>query len=413
MSTTNDSMSKNFRSAAPAGSGHWPAGEYGMATGMVHAGVLPDPVTGAVLTPIYQSTTFIQESIAKYCDKGFSYTRSANPTVAAYEQKIASAENGAAAAAFTTGMAACCTIVCATMSAGDHAVVTNCSYGGTNRAMRVMFTRFNMEFTFVDMANLDEVKAAIKPNTKILFSESPANPTLTLADLSAISKLAHDNGMLHVSDSTFATPVICKPMDYGVDLVLQSTTKYYDGHNITVGGAVISATKELDEKIRFHQNILGNSMSPQVAFYQLQTSKTMPLRIRQQSETAMKIATFLESHPKVDKVCYPGLASHPQKALADRQHRNGMHGGMLWFEVKGGTAAGQKLMDTAEKPWCLCENLGASESIITCPAVMTHANMLAEDRAKVGITDGFIRVSCGLEDAEDLIAALKKALDNL
>lgn len=410
---SSDSMSKNFRSAAPAGSGHWAESEYGMNTGMVHAGVLPDPVTGAILTPVYQATTFVQESIAKYCEKGFSYTRSANPTVAALEQKIASAENGAGCAAFTTGMAACCTIIASVMSAGDHAVVTNCSYGGTNRAMRVMFTRFNMEFTFVDMANLDEVKAAIKPNTKMIFSESPANPTLVLADLPALSALAKEKGLVHVSDSTFATPIICRPIDHGVDLVLQSTTKYYDGHNITVGGAVISATKEWDDKIRFHQNIFGSSMSPQVAFYQLQTSKTLPLRIRQQSNNAQAIAEFLETHPKVDTVRYPGLKSHPQKALADKQHRGGLHGGMLWFEVKGGTEAGRKLMDTVEKPWCLCENLGASESIITCPAVMTHANMLAEDRAKVGITDGFIRVSCGLEDAQDLIAALKKALDNL
>ncbi len=407
------SMSKNFRSAAPSGSGHWAEGEYGMNTGMVHAGVLPDPVTGAVLTPIYQSTTFVQESIAKYCEKGFSYTRSANPTVAALEQKIASAENGAAAVCFSTGMAACCTIVSSFMSAGDHAVVTNCSYGGTNRAMRVMFTRFNMEFTFVNMADLKEVEAAIKPNTKMIFSESPANPTLVLADLPALSKLAKSKGLVHVSDSTFATPVICRPLDHGVDVVLQSTTKYYDGHNITVGGAAISATKELDEKIRFHSNVYGNSMSPQVAFYQLQTSKTLALRIKQQSASAQKIAEFLETHPKVDVVRYPGLKSHPQKELADKQHRNGMHGGMLWFEVKGGTEAGRKLMDTVRKPWCLCENLGASESIITCPAVMTHANMLKEDREKVGITDGFVRVSVGLEEAEDLIAALKDALDAL
>ena len=406
-------MTKNFRSAAESGSGSWKEGPYAMSTGLVHAGVLPDPTTGAVLTPIYQATTFIQESIEKYCAKGFSYTRSANPTVDALEQKIASAENGAGACAFSTGMAACCTIVSTFMSAGDHAVVTNCSYGGTNRAMRVVFTRFNMEFTFVDMSNLEEVAAAIKPNTKMIFSESPANPTLVLADIEALSKMAKDKGLVHVCDSTFATPVICRPIDYGVDVVLQSTTKYYDGHNITVGGAVICATKENTDKIRFHQNVFGNAMSPQVAFYQLQTMKTMSLRVRQQSINAQAIAEFLESHPKVDKVRYPGLKSHPQKALADKQHRDNLHGGMLWFEVKGGTAAGRKLMDTVPKPWCLCENLGASESIITCPAVMTHANMLAEDRMKVGITDGFVRVSAGLEDAGDLITALKSALDAL
>jgi cystathionine gamma-lyase len=408
-----DKIDKNFKSASDAGSGHWKAGEYGVNTGLVHAGVLPDPVTGAILTPVYQSTTFVQESIDKYCAKGFSYTRSRNPTVNALEEKIAAVENGAGACAFSTGMAATCTIVSTFMSAGDHAVVTNCSYGGTNRAMRVLFSRFGMEFSFVDFTNLKEVEAAIKPNTKLLVSESPANPTLVLADLKALSDLAKSKNILHVSDSTFATPVICRPIDFGVDIVLQSTTKYYDGHNITVGGAVICATKENDEKIRFHQNVFGNAMSPQVAFYQLQTMKTMKLRVVQQSKTAHKIADFLLTHPKVETVRYPGLKCHPQKELADRQHFNGVHGGMLWFEVKGGTAAGRKLMDTVRKPWSLCENLGASESIITCPAVMTHANMLAEDRAKVGITDGFIRVSAGLEDEDDLISALKDALDAL
>jgi len=408
-----NTISKNFKSAAPQGSGHWNEGEYGFNTGLVHAGVLPDPVTGAVLTPVYQSTTFIQESIEKYQAKGYSYTRSANPTVRALEEKIAAVENGAGATVYSTGMAATCTIVAALMSQGDHAVVTNCSYGGTNRAMRVLFTRFGMTFDFVDFTDLKNVEAAIKPNTKIILSESPANPTLVLADIAALSKLAKSKNIVHVCDSTFATPVICRPIDLGCDIVLQSTTKYYDGHNITVGGAVICATKELDEKMRFHQNIFGNNMSPQVAFYQLQTMKTMQLRVRQQSQNAQKVAEFLETHKKVETVRYPGLKSHPQKELADRQHRNGLHGGMLWFEVRGGTEAGRKLMDSVRKPWCLCENLGASESIITCPSVMTHANMLAEDRLKVGITDGLVRVSCGLEDAEDLIAALKDALDAL
>jgi cystathionine beta-lyase/cystathionine gamma-synthase len=408
-------MNKNFKNATEeAVSGNWEQKEYGFNTGLVHAGVLPDPTTGAVLTPIYQSTTFIQESIEKYCEKGYSYSRSANPIVAALEMKIQAAENAeGGCSVFTTGMAATCCIIASFMSAGDHAVVSNCSYGGTNRAMRVLFTRMGMEFTFIDMTKMENVEKAMKPNTKMIFSESPANPTLTLTDLSAVSAFAKAKGVVHVSDSTFATPVICRPIEFGVDVVLQSTTKYYDGHNITVGGAAICATKENHDKIKFNQNIFGSLMSPQVAFYQLQTMKTMKLRVTQQSQTAMKIATFLETHGKVDKVCYPGLQSHAQKALADKQHRENLHGGMLWFEVKGGTAAGQKLMDTARKPWCLCENLGASESIITAPAVMTHANMRAEDRALVGITDGFIRISCGLEDAEDLIKALKDALDAL
>jgi cystathionine gamma-lyase len=408
------SNTKTFKSDFESNSGSWDRTKtYGFDTTAVHSGVKPDPVTGAILSPIYQSTTFVQESIEKYCDKGFSYSRSANPTVSDLEQRITALEGGAGAACFATGMAACTTIISTLMSKGDHAVVTNCSYGGTNRAMRVLFTRFGMEFTFVDFSNLDEVKAAIKPNTVCLFSETPANPTLTLTDLSAVSAIAKEHKLTHVCDSTFATPYICQPISHGVDLVLQSTTKYYDGHNMTVGGAVISATQELNDRIHLTQNIFGNNMSPQVAFYQLQTSKTLSLRITKQSQNAQAIAEMLEKHDKVETVRYPGLKSHPQKAIADKQHKRNLHGGMLWFEVKGGTAAGQKLMDVVARPWSLCENLGASESIITAPAVMTHANMLKEDRLKVGITDGFIRISAGLEDAEDLIAALKEGLDQL
>ena len=408
------SNTKQFKSDFTEGSGSWDRKkEYGFDTTAVHSGVKPDPVTGAILSPIYQSTTFVQESIEKYCDKGFSYSRSANPTVCDLEDRIAALEGGFGAACFATGMAACTSIISTVMKQGDHAVVTNCSYGGTNRAMRVLFTKFGMEFTFVDFSDLDAVKAAIKPNTVLLFSETPANPTLTLTDLSAVSAIAKDKGLKHVCDSTFATPFICQPISHGVDFVLQSTTKYYDGHNMTVGGAVISATKELNDAIHLTQNIFGNNMSPQVAFYQLQTSKTLSLRITKQSNNAQAIANMLEKHDKVLQVRYPGLASHPQKAIADKQHKRGLHGGMLWFEVKGGTAAGQKLMDIAPRPWSLCENLGASESIITAPAVMTHANMLAEDRKLIGITDGFIRISCGLEDEADLVTSLKEALDKL
>ena len=412
--SANAANTTQFRSDFTEGSGSWDrTKEYGFDTVAVHSGVKPDPVSGAIITPIYQATTFVQESIEKYCEKGFSYSRSANPTVSDLEQRISALEGGAGAACFATGMAACCTIISTTMKQGDHAVVTNCSYGGTNRAMRVLFTKFGMEFSFVDFANLDEVRAAIKPNTTVLFSESPANPTLALTDLSAVSAMAKEKKLIHVCDSTFATPFICRPLDHGVDLVLQSTTKYYDGHNMTVGGAVISSTPELNEAIHLTQNIFGNIMSPQIAFYQLQTSKTLSLRITRQSQNAQAVAEMLEKHPMVETVRYPGLASHPQKAIADKQHRNGLHGGMLWFEVKGGTEAGRKLMNTVIRPWSLCENLGASESIITAPAVMTHANMIKEDRLKVGITDGFVRISCGLEDTEDLVSSLKKGLDSL
>merc|ERR1719382_2200681 len=251
----------------------------------------------------------------------------------------------------------------------------------------------------------------MKPNTKLIFSETPANPVLTLTDLDEVSKIAKEHGAYHVCDATFATPVICRPLDHGADMVIQSLTKFYEGHNMMTGGAVISKTKELADKVKWVQNVHGNIMNPFAAFMILQTSKTMALRVKQQSKNGMEIAEFLEKHPKVTKVVYPGLASHPQKDLADKYHRDGIHGGMLWLDIVGGSEAGTKLMNSIQRPWSLCENLGATESIITACAVMTHANMLKEDRLKVGITDGFIRVSCGIEDSSDLIRALSIALD--
>jgi cystathionine beta-lyase/cystathionine gamma-synthase len=267
-----------------------------------------------------------------------------------------------------------------------------------------------MEFTFCDFRDLETIKKAMKPNTKLVFSETPANPVLSLCDIEGISKIAKAGGAKHVVDATFATPVMCRPLDHGADMTIQSLTKYYEGHNIMTGGAVISKDKELADKVKWVQNVHGNIINPFAAFIILQTTKTMAVRVKQQSKTAMAIATFLEQHPKVTKVVYPGLASHPQKALADKYHRDNIHGGMLWFDVQGGSEAAIRLMDSIQRPWSLCENLGATESIITACAVMTHANMLKEDRLKVGITDGFIRVSCGIEDTDDLITALKAAL---
>merc|ERR1719407_237995 len=406
---------KETRSRSPRrelSAGAWlPGKAQSMATDLVHAGVSPDEKTGAILTPLYCSTTFVQESVEKYMEKGFSYSRTKNPTVEAYQKKVAELENGYAAHCFGTGMAATTSVINATMKAGDHCIITDCSYGGTNRIMRVQFAPFNMEFSFVDFRDLNAIKAAIKPNTKLIFSESPTNPQLRLVDLEAVSAIAKEHGCYHVCDSTFASPVIMRPLDHGCDMTIQSLTKYYEGHNMCTGGAVISKTKELAERIGLVQNMHGNIMNPFPAFIQMQTCKTMELRVRRQSETAMKIATFLEKHPKVTKVMYPGLDSFPQKEIADKYHRNGLHGGMLWFDVVGGSEAGKKLMNITTRPWSLCENLGATESIITACAVMTHANMLKEDRLKVGISDGFIRISCGIEDPDDLIRSLKVALD--
>lgn len=408
-------MTEDKSDSAPFKSGDWVNHELGDDTRFVHAGVAAEPITGAILTPLCLSTTFVQESVENYLGKGYSYSRSGNPTVSAFEARMAAVENGVGAAAFGTGMAATACVITSFMKSGDHCVITNCSYGGTNRIARVMFADMGMKFTFVDMTDPENVRKAIVPRlTKMVFSESPANPLLKLVDVDAVSQIAKEFGLVHVCDSTFATPVVFRPLDHGVDITLQSTTKYYDGHNITTGGGLICANKEHLDRVLFVRNMQGSIMSPFTAFIQLQTSKTMHIRVQRQSETAMKLAKFLETHPKVAKVIYPGLESFPQKALADKLHRNGLHGGMLWFDLKeGGSAAGTKLMDTIQRPWSLCENLGATESIITACAVMTHANMLKEDREKLGITDGFIRLSCGVEDCDDLIASLRASLDIL
>merc|ERR1719440_904263 len=392
-------------------SGTWMAGPLKEDTSLVHAAVTPDEKTGAILTPLFLSTTFTQESVEKYLHKGFSYSRTNNPTTTALETKLAQVEAGAGACAFGTGMAATTAAISATMKAGDHCVITDCSYGGTNRSCREFFTPLGMEFDFVDFRDPENIRKAMKPNTKLIFSETPANPVLTLCDLEAISKVAHEGGAKHVCDATFATPIMLRPLDHGCDMVIQSLTKYYEGHNIMTGGAVISKDKEMHERVKHIQNIHGNIINPFAAFMIMQTTKTMGLRVKQQSETAMKIATYLEAHPKVTKVMYPGLASFPQKEVADKYHRDNIHGGMLWFDLAGGSDAGIKLMNCIQRPWSLCENLGATDSIITACAVMTHANMLKEDRLKVGIVDGFIRVSCGIEDSEDLIKSLSIALD--
>jgi len=394
-------------------SGDWMEGPIQFDTNLVHAAVAPDEKSGAVLTPLFLSTTFVQESVEKYLAKGYSYSRTNNPTVTALQEKLAILENGAGACAFGTGMAATTSAISATMQAGDHCIITDCSYGGTNRSCREFFTPLGMEFTFTDFRDVDNIKKAMKPNTKLIFSETPANPVLTLCDLEEISKLAKAHGAKHVVDATFATPVMCRPLDHGADMVIQSLTKFYEGHNMMTGGAVISKTQEMADRVKFIQNVHGNIINPFAAFIILQTTKTMGLRVRQQSKTAMAISEFLESHPKVTKVVYPGLKSHPQKELADKYHRDNIHGGMLWFDIVGGAPAGKALMNAIERPWSLCENLGATESIITACAVMTHANMLKEDRLKVGITDGFIRVSCGIEDTDDLIKALSRALDQI
>jgi cystathionine beta-lyase/cystathionine gamma-synthase len=379
----------------------------GFSTKQIHAGVVPDPVTGSILTPIYQTTTYVQDSVDEYLAKGYSYSRSANPTVRALENKLTVLEGGHDTTCFGTGMAAINAVFVAFLNAGDHAIISDVVYGGTYRLATKIFSRFGVEFSFVDTSDAANVQAAIRDNTKLILTETPANPTLKLTDLAAVSAIANEHGIPHAVDNTFLTPYYQRPLELGADLSIHSTTKYFDGHNATVGGAVVAATEELDKKVRFVQNATGSIMSPQVAFLTLQGVKTLSVRMDRQSANAQKVAEFLLAHDKVESVCYPGLASFPQHALAKQQASG--YGAMAWFEVKGGLAAGKKLMDSIEL-WSLAENLGSLESLITHPVTMTHADVEEAERKRVGITDGLVRLSVGLEDAEDLIAALDKAL---
>jgi len=376
----------------------------------VHAGVRPDPVTGAILTPIYQSTTYVQESVDKYMEKGYSYSRSGNPTVTALEDRITALEGGAGTACFGTGMAATSATMMALLNAGDHAVLSDVVYGGTHRLSTRVLTRFGIEYSFVDTANPENVRQAIKDNTKLIFTETPANPTLKLTDIAAVSDIALAKGIPHVVDNTFLTPYFQRPLELGADVSLHSTTKFIEGHNVSVGGSITAKNEQMLEDIKFVRNCLGSNMSPQVAFYTLQGCKTMSTRLEAQSATALSIAEFLESHSMVERVAYPGLDSFPQKELADKQASG--HGSMLWFEVKGGVESGIKLMDTLEL-WSLAENLGSVESLVTHSVTMTHADMPREERMAAGITDGLVRLSAGLESVDDLIADLRQALDGL
>jgi|TARA_B110000116_G_scaffold164645_2_gene142381 cystathionine beta-lyase/cystathionine gamma-synthase len=380
----------------------------GFRTKQIHAGVTPDPVTGAILTPIYQTTTYVQNSVDEYLAKGYSYSRSGNPTVAALEAKLTELEGGAACATFGTGMSAVHATMLAFLSAGDHAIISDVAYGGTYRLCTKVLSRFGIEFTFADGSNPEDVAASVKDNTKLFLTETPANPTMKCSDIAAISEIAKKAGAVHAVDNTFLTPYYQRPFELGADLSIHSTTKYMDGHNATVGGAVISNTAELGEKVRFIMNSTGSIMSPMVAWLTLQGCKTLSVRMDQQSASAMAIAEYLENHDKVEQVRYPGLKSFPQYELACKQASG--FGAMLWFEVKGGLAAGKQLMDNIEL-WSLAENLGSVESLITHPVSMTHADVEEAERARVGIIDGLVRLSVGLEDTEDLIDALAKALD--
>ena len=376
----------------------------------IHAGVVPDKTTGAILTPIYQSTTFVQDSVDSYLAKGYSYSRSGNPTVKALENKLAELEGGADATCYGTGMSAVHCTMLAFLSAGDHAIISDVAYGGTYRLCTKVLNRMGIEFSFADTSNPDDVKSHVKENTKLFLTETPANPTMKISDISAISEIAKSANAVHVVDNTLITPCFQRAIELGADLSLHSTTKYFDGHNATVGGVVVAKTKELDEKLRFIQNSTGSIMSPMVAWLTLQGCKTLSVRMEAQSANAMAIAKFLENHPKVKQVAYPGLESFSQHELAKSQSTG--FGAMLWFEVEGGLEAGKRLMDSIEL-WTLAENLGSVESLITHPVTMTHADVPKDERLARGLTDGLVRLSVGIEDKDDIISDLNQAFESI
>ena len=379
----------------------------GFRTKQIHDGVEPDPTTGAILTPIYQSTTFVQDSVDEYMAKGYSYSRAGNPTVRAFEKRLTSLEGGYDTTAYASGMAATVAVFLGLLEAGSHVVVGDVVYGGTYRFADQFLRKFGVGVTFVDASDVDNIANALTPETSLVLTETPANPTLKVTDLAAVSAICSEAGVLHVTDNTFLTPYYQRPFELGADVVLHSTTKFLDGHNATLGGAVVTNDEELHERIAFARLSAGLVMSPLVAWLTLQGVKTLSERMDRQSANAMEIARWLQGHDKVDYVNYPGLPEHPAYPISTRQASG--HGAMVCFELDGGIESGKKLMDTIEL-WSLAENLGSVESLITHPVTMTHAAVPAQDRIASGITDGLVRLSVGLEDAEDLIAALDEAL---
>jgi cystathionine beta-lyase/cystathionine gamma-synthase len=379
----------------------------GFRTKQIHAGVTPDPVTGAILTPIYQSTTFVQDSVDEYMGKGFSYSRAGNPTVRALEDRLTALEGGHDTTAYGSGMAATVAVFLGLLKAGDHVVIADVVYGGTYRFADQFLTKFGVDVDFADATDLDSVKGLLRPETRLVFTETPANPTLKVTDLAAVSEICREAGALHVTDNTFLTPYFQRPFDLGADVVIHSTTKFLDGHNATLGGAVVVASPELQEPIAFARLSAGLVMSPMVAWLTLQGTKTLSERMDGQSANALAVASWLQDHPKIEYVNYPGLPTHPQHELSSSQASG--YGALVCFELKGGIETGKKLMDAVEL-WSLAENLGSVESLITHPVTMTHAAVPAEERLAAGITDGLVRLSVGLEDVEDLIADLDGAL---
>ncbi|MGZ3770326.1 MAG: cystathionine gamma-synthase [Bdellovibrio sp.] len=382
-----------------------PNDNLGFATRAIHAGQAPDPTTGAIMTPVYLTSTYVQESPGVH--KGWEYSRTHNPTRRAYENCVANLESGKYGFAFASGCAATTTVL-HLLKAGDHVVAMDDMYGGTFRLFDKVLKHDGYEFSFVDLTKVENFEKALKPNTKMVWLETPTNPTLKLVDIKKISALAKAKGIIVAVDNTFMSPYFQRPLELGADIVVHSATKYIGGHSDVVGGVAVTSRAELAEKLAFLSNGMGAVQGPFDSFMCLRSLKTLPLRMKAHQENAMAIAKFLESHPKVEKVIYPGLESHPQYALAKEQ----MHGfgGMITFYIKGGLESARKFLENVNV-FSLAESLGGVESLIEHPAIMTHASVPPENRKALGIDDSLIRLSVGVEDLNDLLADLKAAFE--
>jgi cystathionine gamma-lyase len=383
-----------------------PANRQGFATRSIHAGQQPDPTTGAIMMPIYATSTYVQESPGVH--KGYEYSRSQNPTRMAYERCVADLESGSASFAFASGLGATATVL-DLLDSGQHVIAMDDLYGGTYRLFeRVRKRSAGLSFSFVDLADIKAVEAAIRPETRMIWLESPTNPLLRLVDLEAVAQLGKRRGIITCADNTFASPYVQRPIELGFDLVMHSATKYLNGHSDMVGGiVVVGENAELKDRLTFLQNAVGAVAGPFDSFLALRGLKTLALRMERHCQNAAAVAVWLERHPKVARVHYPGLASHPQHALAKRQ----MHGfgGMVTAILKGTLADARRFLERCQI-FALAESLGGVESLVEHPAIMTHASLPPEKRTALGIGDGLVRLSVGVEDEADLIADLAQAL---
>jgi len=375
-------------------------------TKAIHAGQPPDPTTGSVTVPIYQTSTYVQDALGVH--KGYEYARTKNPTRSALEANLAALESGTAGIAFASGLAAITTLAM-TLESGDHVVVSDNTYGGTFRLFDKVMRKFGLEFTYVDASNPDATRAAVRSTTKMIFLETPTNPVMTIADIGATAEIARERGIVVAVDNTFMSPYFQRPIELGADVVVHSTTKYLNGHSDGVGGAIVVKDAGLAERLYFLQNAAGAILSPLDAWLVLRGIKTLGVRMRQHDASGRRVASFLSEHPRVEKVYYPGLASHPQHELARRQMSG--FGGMIAFET--GSLENARTVLENVRVCALAESLGGVESLICHPASMTHASVPDAERTRLGITDGLVRVSVGIEDTEDLVEDLEQALGRL